>query len=91
MRKFVEEDTSNPDIMVAIDEIVSNIVRCSGATKFEFEVTAARQLVFRDDGKAFDPYELTPGQMRKLVGELVMPEEGRGISDFIGLLSKGGA
>ena len=43
------------------------------------------------DGKAFDPYELTPGQMRKLVGELVMPEEGRGISDFIGLLSKGGA
>ncbi len=40
-----------------------------------------------DDGDKFDPYELTPGQMRKLIGELILPEEGRGISDFIGLLS----
>lgn len=39
------------------------------------------------DGDKFDPYDLTPGQLRKLVGELVLPEEGRGISDFIGLLS----
>ena len=39
------------------------------------------------DGDKFDPYELSPGQLRKLVGELVLPEEGRGISDFIGLLS----
>lgn len=40
-----------------------------------------------DDGGKFDPYELTPGQMRRIVGELILPEEGRGISDFIGLLS----
>lgn len=40
-----------------------------------------------DDGNKFDPYELTPGQMRRIVGELILPEEGRGISDFIGLLS----
>ena len=40
-----------------------------------------------DDGDKFDPYELTPGQMRRIVGELILPEEGRGISDFIGLLS----
>lgn len=40
-----------------------------------------------DDGDKFDPYELTPGQMRRLIGELILPEEGRGISDFIGLLS----
>ena len=40
-----------------------------------------------DDGDKFDPYELTPGQMRRIVGELTLPEEGRGISDFIGLLS----
>lgn len=40
-----------------------------------------------DEGDKFDPYELTPGQMRRIVGELILPEEGRGISDFIGLLS----
>jgi len=40
-----------------------------------------------DNGDKFDPYELTPGQMRRIVGELILPEEGRGISDFIGLLS----
>lgn len=40
-----------------------------------------------DDGDKFDPYELTPGQMRRIVGEMILPEEGRGISDFIGLLS----
>ena len=39
------------------------------------------------DGDKFDPYDLTPGQMRQVVGELVLPQEGRGISDFIGLLS----
>lgn len=38
------------------------------------------------DGSAFDPEELTGDQLRKLVGELVLPEKGRSISDFIGLL-----
>ena len=46
-----------------------------------------REHVTLEDGGAFDPYDLTPGQLRKLVGELILPEEGRGISDFIGLLS----
>ena len=40
-----------------------------------------------EDGDKFDPYDLTPGQMRQIVGELILPKEGRGISDFIGLLS----
>ena len=40
-----------------------------------------------EDGDKFDPYDLTPGQLRKVVAELVLPEEGRGIADFIGLLS----
>ena len=53
-RMIVEADLG-PDAAVVMDEIASNIVRCSGATRFEFEITAARQLVFRDDGKAFDP------------------------------------
>lgn len=39
------------------------------------------------DGDPFDPLDLTPGQLRELVGELILPKEGRGISDFIGLLS----
>lgn len=39
------------------------------------------------DGAPFDPFDLTPGQLRELVGELILPKEGRGISDFIGLLS----
>jgi hypothetical protein len=40
-----------------------------------------------EDGDKFDPYDLTPGQLRQIVSELVLPKEGRGISDFIGLLS----
>ena len=40
-----------------------------------------------ENGDKIDPYEFTPGQLRKVVAELVLPEEGRGISDFIGLLS----
>ena len=40
-----------------------------------------------DSGDKFDPYDLTPGQLRKVVAELMLPEEGRGIADFIGLLS----
>ena len=40
-----------------------------------------------ENGEKFDPYDLTPGQLRKVVAELVLPEEGRGIADFIGLLS----
>ena len=40
-----------------------------------------------ENGDKFDPYDLTPGQLRQLIAELTLPEEGRGISDFIGLLS----
>ena len=59
------------------------------------DVEKCRELIVQhvtlEDGKAFDPDDLSPVQMRKLVGELVLPEEGRGISDFIGLLSPTGA
>ena len=40
-----------------------------------------------EDGEKFDPHDLTPGQLRKVIAELILPEEGRGIADFIGLLS----
>lgn len=54
-QRMIAEAQLGPDAAVVMDEIASNIVRCSGAKKFEFEITPARQLVFRDDGKAFDP------------------------------------
>ena len=50
-------------------------------------VELIRSHVTLESGDRFDPFELTAGQLRKLVGELILPEEGRGISDFIGLLS----
>lgn len=50
-------------------------------------VDLVRSHVTLADGKPFDPFDLSSGQLRELVGELVLPQEGRGISDFIGLLS----
>lgn len=38
------------------------------------------------DGKPIDPESLSMDQLRKLIAEMTLPEEGRGISDFIGLL-----
>ena len=46
-----------------------------------------RSHVTLEDGGKFDPYDLTPGQLRQGVCELILPKEGRGIADFIGLLS----
>lgn len=54
-QRMVAEAKLGPEASVVVDEIASNIVRCSGATKFEFLITAGHELVFRDDGKAFDP------------------------------------
>ena len=50
-------------------------------------VALIRDHVTLENGDKFDPYDLTPGQLRQVVGELILPEKGRGISDFIGLLS----
>ena len=47
-----------PKPMVVLDEIVSNIVRCSGAKSFEMGLEKASEgltMVFSDDGKPFDP------------------------------------
>lgn len=62
VRKFVEEDTSNPEIMVAIDEIVSNIVKYANVKMFTVEknlVDGTLELVFSDGGPAFNPLSLT--------------------------------
>lgn len=50
-------------------------------------VELIRSHVTLEDGSKFDPYDLTPGQLRQVVCELILPEKGRGIADFIGLLS----
>ena len=50
-------------------------------------VELIRGHVTLEDGSKFDPYDLTPGQLRQVVCELILPKEGRGIADFIGLLS----
>ena len=59
-QKFLAEICESPRPQIILDEIVSNIVRCSGATafsvrferKFDDGVVA---MTFIDDGKAFDP------------------------------------
>ena len=64
-----------------------HVAQAEGVLSIEKSVELIKDHVTLDDGSAFDPEDLTPNQMRKLVGELILPEEGRGISDFIGMLS----
>ena len=56
---FLESICSSPKPQIILDEIVSNIVRCSGATFFRvgyaMEGGALREMTFTDDGAAFDP------------------------------------
>lgn len=56
---FVSSHCESPRPQVIMDEIVSNIVRCSGASffsvDFRFEPEGLVTIVFTDDGVAFDP------------------------------------
>ena len=57
-QEFLESLFQEPKPGIIMDEIVSNIVRCSGASKFEIALGRTDDGVlmkFRDDGKAFDP------------------------------------
>ena len=49
-------------------------------------VRLIREHVKLESGDAFDPEDVSMDQLRKLIAELTLPEEGRGIADFIGLL-----
>ena len=56
-------DKERIHLMIAADEIFSNIVRHSGATRWTLDIEKTRypdgvRLVFTDDGKAFDPLAL---------------------------------
>lgn len=73
---------------LTIKELKGNLDEYVGGTlSAEKCVALIRDHVTLEDGSAFDPLDLTPGQMRSVIGELILPPEGRGISDFIGLLS----
>lgn len=73
---------------LSLKEIRDNRAQINeGALDVDKCVKIIKSHVTLADGGAFDPYDLTPDQLRKLVGELVLPAEGRGIADFIGLLS----
>lgn len=55
---FLESFCDEPKPAIVLDEIVSNIVRCSGASGFSIGYDRSGkglELVFSDDGKAFDP------------------------------------
>ena len=54
---FLESFCPFPKSMVVLDEIVSNIVRCSGASAFKVDLDQTPEgltMVFSDDGKPFD-------------------------------------
>ena len=55
---FLESVCEEPKPAIVMDEIVSNIVRCSGASAFTIRLDQAQEgfkMVFIDDGAAFDP------------------------------------
>lgn len=72
---------------LTIREVRENIAALA-ADKFDIDaaVKCVADHCRLDDGSKFDPEELSQDQMRRLIGELVLPKEGRGVSDFIGLL-----
>lgn len=57
-RAFLEVVCDSPKAAIVLDEIVSNIVRCSGASTFRVGVGQTSEgltMAFSDDGKPFDP------------------------------------
>ena len=55
---FLESVCDEPKPAIIMDEIVSNIVRCSGASDFTVDFSRTPEaitMVFTDDGRAFDP------------------------------------
>jgi len=55
---FLETVCVEPKPSILLDEVVSNIVRCSGASSFKVVLDRTPEgltMVFSDDGKPFDP------------------------------------
>ena len=57
-KAFLETVCAEPKPSIMLDEVVSNIVRCSRATDFKIGLDRTDdglKVVFTDDGVAFDP------------------------------------
>lgn len=55
---FLESHCDEPKPAIIMDEIVSNIVRCSGAAEFSIGFERCGddiEMTFMDNGRAFDP------------------------------------
>lgn len=83
-------DTTVKGRRLTIKEMRSNWhALMNGGIDVDTAVKLIRDHVTLENGKAFDPEELTNSQFSNLIAELTLPKEGRGISDFIGLLCQG--
>ena len=60
-QEFLKGESENTKLLIVFDELVSNVVRCSGAKTFlltiEHGETLSIKLVVADDGRRFDPTE----------------------------------
>ena len=58
-QEFLSSICESPRPQIIMDEIVSNIVRCSGAVTFSVDIDLAADgaltMVFKDSGRPFDP------------------------------------
>lgn len=80
-------DTTFKGKRLTIKEIKSNwTLLMEGRLDIETSLKLIRDHVTLEDGSEFDPEELSQGQLKEIIAELTLPKEGRGISDFIGLL-----
>lgn len=72
---------------LTIKELRANLAALAG-DKFDIDASlkVVKEHVRLEGGGEFDPEDLSQDQMRRLIAELTLPKEGRGISDFIGLL-----
>lgn len=61
---FLESCCTEPKPGIIMDEVVSNIVRCSGAKEFQISLARAddgsMKMVFADEGVAFNPLTEVP-------------------------------
>lgn len=63
---FIGSACPGPDAAVVIDELVSNIVRCSQAKSFSITVTAGRVIEVADDGIPFNPLQSDSADIESL-------------------------
>ena len=80
-------DTTVVGRRLSIKELRQNwAALMEGRLDIPVAIQLVRDHVKLENGGEFDPEDVSTDQLRKLIAELTLPEEGRGISDFIGLL-----